>query len=1088
MGAAHKDTAMALNNLAVIHTLEKRFAEAITLFDEVYETRTELLGPDDDLTLQTLTEIADIASRLKQYDRATKLAQTLVERHETILGRDHIDMAGKHNRLAAYAFRAKNYDLAGRSLARAIDITEHHEGPDSPQLLVYLDNLATLFKDLGRYKEAEPLFQRKIDILARKHGKNATKVVNAMILLGRLNRQLARYERAEQIWHDAIALELSRANPKKTTLSAAYSNLGGLYREIGKFTKAADQYDKALAYHLAAPDARRDNLARLHDNIGVLNIDLNRYDIAEMHHKKALAIFEEVLGPQARAVSYALNNLAAVYQYQYRDEEALALQERAVAIYLKTAKPADPQIGVLLDNLAGTYRRIGRLEEAEVQYKKAMNALLLAYGPRHPEVALAMSNLAALYETRDDYEGARKLFHKALVINEHNFGKDHPALSNTWRLLGDNAKSRKDYREAEDHYKEALRISNKAYGTEHTNTGKVVLKLARLYLWQQNYQLALAHYRRAARIEELQLLPKQVNGKEEGHGGRRGIFTGLAITSWHVASDQDLLQKSGASKDDLMEEGLYAAQKGLRTSAGAALAQMSARFAAGSGALASNVRQRQDLTRRYGRLDKKLLTLVGASPKKRDDKAIAQTRTTLTRVSNEIISLDNQLAEDFPEYATLANPQPLNGGEVQNLLKNDEALIYFMTSNEAVYIWVLTDRDFSWHRAPLKRKALRQQVAHLRLALNPQTASTRGFAPTAPVISTGPVKTGFDLAASHQLYKDLLQPFEKLIRNKRHLIIVASDALTGLPFQVLVTDPPPASGRDEGEIYQRAGWLIKRHALTTMPSIASLKALRQFAGKSKSAPKALIGFGDPVFSKAKKTPRLAANTGGFSNFYRGGQVNLAALSQLSQLPDTKDELINVAKTLNVPLSDIKLGLAANETAVKALDGSGELAQHKIVYFATHGLVSGDIKGLGEPALALSLPHKASKLDDGLLTASEVTQLHLNADWVVLSACNTASGDKPGAEALSGLARAFFYAGAKSLLVSHWPVYSDAATLLTTKAFKIIEDGQASKKPVGRAEALRRSMLAVINKKNDGFASHPSYWAPFVVVGEGAVVQ
>jgi len=152
------------------------------------------------------------------------------------------------------------------------------------------------------------------------------------------------------------------------------------------------------------------------------------------------------------------------------------------------------------------------------------------------------------------------------------------------------------------------------------------------------------------------------------------------------------------------------------------------------------------------------------------------------------------------------------------------------------------------------------------------------------------------------------------------------------------------------------------------------------------------------------------------------------------------------------------------------------------------LVSGDIKGLGEPALALSLPQKGTREDDGLLTASEVTQLHLNADWVVLSACNTASGDKPGAEALSGLARAFFYSGAKSLLVSHWPVYSDAATLLTTKAFKIIEDSQATGKPVGRAEALRRSMLAVINKKNDKFASHPSYWAPFVVVGEGAVVN
>jgi CHAT domain-containing protein len=106
-----------------------------------------------------------------------------------------------------------------------------------------------------------------------------------------------------------------------------------------------------------------------------------------------------------------------------------------------------------------------------------------------------------------------------------------------------------------------------------------------------------------------------------------------------------------------------------------------------------------------------------------------------------------------------------------------------------------------------------------------------------------------------------------------------------------------------------------------------------------------------------------------------------------------------------------------------------LADYRVVYFATHGLVAGDVEGLGEPSLALTLPKDPSETDDGLLTASEVAQLKLNADWVVLSACNTAAGEKPGAEALSGLARAFFYAGARALLVLHWRIDSKAATRL-----------------------------------------------------------
>src|ERR1700681_3876370 len=143
----------------------------------------------------------------------------------------------------------------------------------------------------------------------------------------------------------------------------------------------------------------------------------------------------------------------------------------------------------------------------------------------------------------------------------------------------------------------------------------------------------------------------------------------------------------------------------------------------------------------------------------------------------------------------------------------------------------------------------------------------------------------------------------------------------------------------------------------------------------------------------------------------------------------------------------------SETTVKR----AALGDYRVVYFATHGLLAGDVKGLGEPSLALTIPNQPSELDDGLLTASEVAQLSLNADWVVLSACNTAAGDKPGAEALSGLARAFFYAGAHALLVSHWAVESDAATRLTTATFDILKADPT----LGRAEGLRRAMLAYL---------------------------
>ena len=128
----------------------------------------------------------------------------------------------------------------------------------------------------------------------------------------------------------------------------------------------------------------------------------------------------------------------------------------------------------------------------------------------------------------------------------------------------------------------------------------------------------------------------------------------------------------------------------------------------------------------------------------------------------------------------------------------------------------------------------------------------------------------------------------------------------------------------------------------------------------------------------------------------------------------------------------------------------------------------------------SPPDAASEADDGLLTASEVAGLKLDADWVVMSACNTAGGGEPGAEALSGLAKAFFYAGARALLVSHWPVNSYAATMLTSRTFAELKKEPA----IGRSEAFRRAMLALMSDTKRPWAAHPSVWAPFVVVGEG----
>ena len=182
-----------------------------------------------------------------------------------------------------------------------------------------------------------------------------------------------------------------------------------------------------------------------------------------------------------------------------------------------------------------------------------------------------------------------------------------------------------------------------------------------------------------------------------------------------------------------------------------------------------------------------------------------------------------------------------------------------------------------------------------------------------------------------------------------------------------------------------------------------------------------------------------------------------------------DELNAVTKNLGVAAADIHLGEDASETTLKR----AALADYDIVYFATHGFVAGDVKGLAEPSLVLSIPRQPTEFDDGLLTSSEVAQLKLNADWVVLSACNTIAGDRPGAE---GAVRA--RAGASGLaLGGRFGGRHPACDIDLRPAEGRPEDG--------RAKALRQAMLAYLNDASSPRSADPAFWAPFALIGEGA---
>src|ERR1700759_1533413 len=519
-----------------------------------------------------------------------------------------------------------------------------------------------------------------------------------------------------------------------------------------------------------------------------------------------------------------------------------------------------------------------------------------------------------------------------------------------------------------------------------------------------------------------------------------------------------------------LDEPLNVIQRGTQSSAASAVNKLAVRIAAGNDRLAELVRRDQDLAGEADSLDKAVVAALSRQGQ-RDPAAAQRSRERLAAIAAERASLQKTFATEFPGSSALSNPLPLKAREIQSLLAGDEAMVLFALADKESYAIALTRDGFDWKRIPLGADAISQKGSAFRRGLDISQASD----------ATGKSQL-FDLARSNGLFVALFGQVEALVKDKRSLLVAPSGALTALPFHLLVTEKPAAAIPEKLEGYREAAWLLKRQAVSVLPSVASLKALRGFARRDQAV-KPMTGFGDPLFNPAdsggeKRTASRSLTSFAYTDFWRGAGVDRKMLAaSLSQLPDTADELNAVARALGVPKSDIHLGADASETTGKRTP----LADYRVVYFATHGLVAGDVKGIAEPSLALSIPREPSVLDDGLLTASEVAQLKLNADFVVLSACNTIAGDRPGAEALSGLARSFFYAGARSLLVTHWAVVSEAATRLTISTF----DRLKADPKMGPAEALRQAMLGYLNDTSSSQNAYPAFWGLFALIGEGA---
>ncbi|MDA7783653.1 CHAT domain-containing protein [Candidatus Pelagibacter sp.] len=386
--------------------------------------------------------------------------------------------------------------------------------------------------------------------------------------------------------------------------------------------------------------------------------------------------------------------------------------------------------------------------------------------------------------------------------------------------------------------------------------------------------------------------------------------------------------------------------------------------------------------------------------------------------------------------------------DIQKTLNSDQILVSYFFTEFDLHILAITDKKIEIKVIETKNKDIKKKIQQI---LN-----------TVKVDDNNKLKK-FNFDSSNKLYNIVFKPIESLIKNKNDLIIIPHKELMSLPFEILTKDKIKQSNKID---YQKVNWMGKKYSMSYYPSIYSFYNLQKM--KSKNNKNSFVGFGDPEFS-SKKDIKLASKTD-YSNLTMSrGIANADEIRRLSELPETSDELEFIAKIFKGK-SKLYLRKDFDEEKIKSLD----LSNYKYISFATHAIVADQINNISEPGIILTPPKKSTEINDGILTVSEIEKLNLNSDIVILSACNTASEDgSPNAEGLSGLTSAFFQAGTKSMMVTHWDVETNSAVTLTTGTFDKMKELK------NLSKAMHKTKIEMMN---DPKTSHPLFWAPFVLIG------
>ncbi len=1006
-----------------------------------------------------------------------------------------------------------NDTLIAQSLYNAASLLQKKAQYDSA--IVLLDSAASMFGRLnligarfrslikqadclqakGDYNKAIALLKVDTSSAMKLSFEEPNIATQLLIMAGSILRQQGKYDSAKIVAQSALHLHRKGGSANPDIESDVYTLLAGVWFNMGDHDSALAFNRRILTLFNEPNEEQQLKISGTYNAIAGIYETRGDYQKALNFFIQSLSIRMRVLGEKHPDISNILNNIAAIHFRNGDHDLALEYYLRSLSIMTEILPGDHPSFGIRYNNISMAYRGKGEFDKAVEYGEKSREIFFKKLGPRHANVAGVINKIGRTYSDVRQYDKALEYYQSALSIWKEVLGEKHPNVLQSYFNIGEAYGNVKKFDEAKRWLGQSLQLRRETLGEKNVKVAQSYNALGTTYSVLGNYDSALINFQHAmiALVEgfddssvaanpqtlkspsDLDLLAA-LSGKARTlflHGVKTKYSPDLrtSLDTYErtiqlienirrgFGSEGSKLQLSRMSFDvyeRAIECALKLSDMTQDVSFGAAAFFFAERSKAGilSDAIAESEAKQfagipDSLLEQESALVTDLTYTETQIQKEREKREKANTskiaawENSLFDTHRKYENLTKIFERNYPDFYSLKHQSNLiTLKEVQQSLPDKKsALVEYVVGDSTVTIFAITKTQ--WIVKSRTIPSLNEQVKQFRLSV--YNVESEGYA-----------------SLAHSLYTQLIAPVQSGLKGISKIHIVPDGILNYLPFEALLMKNP---GKEIN--FSTTPYLLKQYEIHYQVSarfLAESQSITHLYPPSRGAASGFVGFA-PVFSDPPDHSK-AIYAAASDRVTRSRTVDG---KEFAELKESENEVKGIYDLFNAKKNPATIFLHTNasESNLK----SENISRSRFIHIATHGLINEAKPKLS--GIIFAAPEKGSS-DDGILYSGEVYNLKLNADLVVLSACETGLGIIVKGEGMLGLTRGFMYAGAKNILVSLWQVADKSTAELMVEFYRNILNNQSY------STALRNAKLAMIKK---GKYAHPVEWSPFVLTGK-----